>query len=296
MSHRWFPLFIGLSLLFAGLFLYRQDYLAIPALISPIALFGSLLAFNLAWALQAAAWRAFLHASGESVGFRPCLLGTGLSVFAKYIPGKVMAVVGRAAYLSRQLNLPLGRLSLLSLGAQLLTLWSALLLGAIPLLFLLEPEPVWLLAWGLAWLGFSALLFTPWLPRGLRWLARRLGRAGDALPWPPAGRLVRALPWFLVFWLVMGAGFYLFLVAMSTESPPIWLGLVYPLAIAIGIATLFAPAGLGVIEAALAGMLVWSGMPLAEAGGMALATRLALFASELVFFVQILLLRARWRA
>jgi uncharacterized membrane protein YbhN (UPF0104 family) len=235
------------------------------------------------FAVSVAAWRAMLAASGLHCGFRDALASMGLSVFGKYIPGKLWILLGRAAYVAERSRLGLAAASMCSLNEQLLGLWAGLLLGALGLFRLGGLRVLGTLALA-ASAALTWFLLSPWTRRMVELLSRRVLRRGLGLPETSAGSIARVLPFVLGYWLLWAAAFYLLVAALSGRAidPAVALG--FPLASSLGILVLVAPGGLGVREGIIVAYLGLAGIPPLEATTISIASRLWFLGGELAFF------------
>lgn len=279
-------LFIYASLAFLLVYLYRFDYFELPRIQQPMLLAASFPLLLLGFVLDALAWRRVLASDDCHVSARAAIAASGASVFGKYIPGKLWTVVGRATLVARHTELPAARLSLLTLNAQVLFLWAALLFGLVGMSMVGG-----LRVWGPVWLGlfllFSLLLFSRVAHRQAeRLLAGRWPSLGERLPSIELRTALRVLPWLALCWAAWSAGFHalaLGVLPMEAPSSP-WMGLGFPLAAAIGIAALFAPGGLGVREGVLGGYLVLAGLTPEWSATIAVLSRLWFLVGEVSFF------------
>lgn len=271
------------SLLFLCVALSRADYLKLPVIISPL-LCGASLAFLFAgFVADAWAWRSLAAACGLRCSLRDSLAGCGLSIFGKYIPGKVWMVVGRAAYCAERGGGAFKDYSLVALTGQLITLWLGLALGAMGLLAI----GAWRL-WGPAtlalWLAVSVLLFTRVAHRAAERVSSRLLRRSIELPGPRAAIVLAATPPYLANWLLWAIGFFLLAQSLSPSAAPASLSLAFPLSAVLGILAILAPGGLGVREGVLVGYLRMTGIELDDAVTLAAASRLWFFLGEAFAF------------
>jgi uncharacterized membrane protein YbhN (UPF0104 family) len=281
---RAFRYLLIVSLVFLAVALYKADYLAVPRVHSAAALALSLV-FLLAGSLaDTLSWRSILSRSGFPAGFAECLAAVGLSSFAKYIPGKVWAAVGRAAFVSERRKYSLAHLTSVSFTWQLTVIWFGLLFGGAGLV-LLHASLLWGLIVAAMWGTLTAIIFSNAAQALAARVYRKLRSRPIELPrTPPSGILLTA-PWFLVLWSVYSAGFH-FLVAGLTPahiSPATGLG--FPLALTAGLVAFIAPGGLGVREGVMVGYLVLAGLPLPEATAVSIAARLWFLAGEVLTFV-----------
>ena len=284
MSRSWHRYLVYLSLLFVGVVLYRFDYLRVPSVAS-YGILALTLPLQLAgFACLVASWNVLLAKSGCPIRFGEGLAALGLSVLGNYVPGKVWLIVGRAGYVSNRRGYPLAKASVLSLHAQLVSLWAGLLLGSLGA-FAVGGVRVWGPLILLLWLGLTLTIFS----RGVhalvaRFLGRVLGRhVSIPLLSPPATAL--AAVWALLAWLCWSLAFYLFLLSLGLAGVSPSDGLAFPLAASLGVLAIIAPGGLGAREGVLVAYLVLAGHSAADATTVAVAARLWFLAGELTLFL-----------
>ena len=81
--------------------------------------------------LKAVTWQKVLTTFGYRISLRLALSSIGLSVFGKYIPGKIWAIVGPASYVARETQSPPTELVSPTVMSQIISLWTGLILGTI---------------------------------------------------------------------------------------------------------------------------------------------------------------------
>lgn len=287
MRHRsWSTLLVYLSLLFLLAWALQAGYLRAYAIADPLALFAALGLVSTGFLLAAAAWWRLLALHGLPVSVRSAVASSGVTIFAKYIPGKVWAIVGRAGYLAERSSYGLAPLSLASLRAQLFTLWIGLPLGALTFLFV--PDADWR---GLAWLGIglwaslTGVLRFDVAGRGASWLQERLRIQDERGLEIGIGTLARIAPLFLCVWLSWAAGFAMLAAAFTGTAPKLGDGLAFVLATTLGVVAVVAPGGLGVREGLLVGLLVMLGRPAELAITLSVLGRLWFLAGEALLFI-----------
>ena len=281
-SSRWYGYLVIASLLFVVIYLYRVDHFAPVTIHSPLALVASA-GFLLAGFLgQGVAWFATVNASGFKASLSLCLAGTGLSIFTKYIPGKVFVVLGRAAYLTQHLGYPLSKTGMISLTAQLMALWTGLTLGTIGLL-LGGGFPAWKATLAVVWGGLTIVVFSDVAHTALARAVRLMIGKQLSIPSLRFRSVLAVMPWFFAFWISWAIGFQLLLFALRGDAP-IVAGLGFPFATTIGIVAVFAPGGLGVVEGVLVAFLVSVGFTAAEAATLSVASRLWFLVGEACMF------------
>ena len=127
-----FKLSIYLSIPFLLWVLYKFDYLIIPRIANVWSLLFSFLFLFAGFILMCENWRIVLkYDEIINLSKKESIISNGLSIFTKYIPGKVLTIFSRALYVQKQYNIPLKTLTFISLKTQLISLWFGLLTGSI---------------------------------------------------------------------------------------------------------------------------------------------------------------------
>jgi hypothetical protein len=279
-------LFIYASLTFTLVYLYRFDFFRLPSIEEPAALAVSLPLLLLGFLFETVAWRCMLRSDGHDIPLREAIAASGASVLGKYIPGKLWMIVGRATLVAGYIGVPAARLSLVTLNAQVLALWVALIFGLAGIAVvggLLQ----WALAWSAMFVVFSLLLFSRLAHRPIEGLiSGRWPSLGERLPHVEPATALAVVPWLVLSWGAWAAGFH----AMALGVLPVgaansgFLGLGFPLASAIGVLALVTPGGLGVREGVIAGYLVLAGLTIEWSATVAIVSRVWFFTGELAFF------------
>ena len=280
-SHKYF---VYISLLFLAVALYHANYLKVPKVISFPPLLASFPFLFMGFISCAVAWKEILKKSNCHVSLGECLAGTGLSIFGKYIPGKIWIIVGRAAYVAKRSYYSFGKLSAISLNAQFIDLWIGLILGTIGL-FLLGRFHLW--GWLILFvlLGLTAVIFSKAVHNISECILNTALRKDIKIPSLTIRSTLAVIPWFVMSWLFWSIGFYALVVSLCTINSPLSIGLVFPLAGTLGIMALITPGGLGTREGVMVGYFILLGIPLLEATTIAIASRLWFFVGEIFIFI-----------
>ena len=279
----WYRVFLVLSLLALTVGLYRADYMRVPEIVSGTALIGSLPLLFGGFLVAALCWKGMLGTSGFRASLASCIAGYGLSVFGKFIPGKVWTVVGRAAYIAQHTDSPLAQLSLVSLRTQLLETWSGLILGAIGLCAFGALQ-VWGTITIVLWSLLTILIFSSTAQRVATVVGRKTLSKDFQIEDFDFMKARGVLPWFALQWFFWASGFYLMTIALVGTEVGWAVGLAFPLATSFGILAVIAPGGLGVREGVLTGCLILAGIPVTDATTVAVASRLWFLVGEAFFF------------
>jgi len=208
-----------------------------------------------------------------------------LANLGRYIPGKVWQLAG-LAYLARKRGVSVTVASSTAVLGQVCSLGAAACVGAAAIAVAsgdVTGLPAGLVGGSLALAGFVALLLV--VPQALRWALRwafRLGRRGA----PPPLEATFGLRWlglYLPAWAGYGLAFGLLWAtfpALGAVSWPAAMG-AFAGAYFLGYAAIFAPAGVGVREGAMAVLLApWLGA--AEATVLAVIARIWMTLAELL--------------
>ena len=284
LTKSWHKYLIYVSLIFLIFTLYRADYLNIPKIFSGFDLTVSFLFLFAGFFMNAVAWKKVLEKSNYPIRLDKCLAGFGLSIFGKYIPGKIWMVMGRAAYITEKSDFSLGSLSAVSLNMQFIAIWTGLVFGLIGI-SLLDGWHLW--GWFILalWLFFSIIIFSNFAHSKIEHVLRITLRKDVRVPRLNRRSTFSVMPWFAAYWALWSIGFYL-LVASLIGIDDLWsIGFGFSLAATLGIITFISPGGLGTREAIMIGYLTLAGIPLAEATTVAVASRLWFLGGEIFIFL-----------
>lgn len=246
------------------------------------------------FALGAEAWRRLVVALGGELGYRGAFHTLYYANVAKYLPGSVWSLVGRVV-LCRRLGVP----ALVASTALLMDAVCQVLAGVIVGLAALPtfaaagplgeraaliPVAAAVLA---AVVGMHPALLNAALAAGEKLLAR-LGRPRE-LPRVPYryGFVLAMLLFYTINWAVLGLGFALLGQALApaplAPGQLLLLAGAFTIAWNVGVFALFAPAGLGVREAAIA-VLLAAAFPAGWPALLALAARVWIVLGEALAF------------
>jgi len=276
---------VYVSLIFVTVALYKANYLHIPQIISFPFLCSSIFLLCLGFIGSAISWFSILKLSQVPAPFFSCLASIGLSIFGKYIPGKIWIIMGRATYISENYGYPIVKLARLSLYTQLIALWSGLTLGVIGIFYLNANH---ILSWFalFLWTFLSLTLFSNMTQRAIKATLKVLFKKKIVLYSPNYQLIFKVLPWFFGYWILWAFGFYLLAISLINANIQLSLGLGFSLAGTFGIMTVIAPGGLGVREGFLVGYLLIAGLNGADATTLSVSSRLWFLLGEIfIFFI-----------
>ena len=280
----WYKYLVYISLVFLAVALYNANFLKAPQIFSASVLIASFIFLFAGFITNAISWKQVLKESNYYINLKTCIAGVGLSIFGKYIPGKIWMVMGRAAYITERNHHSIGTLSAISLNAQFIALWIGLIFGMAGL-FLLGGLHLW--GWLILslWVGLTVVIFCRQAHAKAECAIRMLLRKDITLPRLTVKSTVLVMPWFVAYWALWSIGFYLLNTSLIITDVPWGVGLGFPLAGTLGIMTFISPGGLGTREAVMVGYLTLAGIPVVEATTVAVASRLWFLGGEVFIFI-----------
>jgi len=227
--------------------------------------------------------RWVLRLFGEEVPLRSCWRAYALSQFAKYVPGGVWLFLART-YLYRRCGVAYAAGGIAVVLEQVLVVAGSLVvfLGALPW-FPWPGHSRWLWACVAAAVLVAALVH----PRVVSWaynlVSRRTGAETERVQVGYRG-ILSLLGVYVGFWAATGLAFCLLAAALTSLPASLWpaAGGMFAGACGLGFLVVVAPAGLGVREGSLAGLLSLV-YPLPVAVALALASRLWWFVIDVAF-------------
>lgn len=290
---KWFNIFVYISLVFLIVALIKADYLKMPDIYNYTYIILGIIFVCVGFLFDTFSWhKTLIHFGYNKVKVTDSIISMGLSIFGKYVPGKVWSIIGRSAYIAKKYDLPEKETAVVSLTAQFISFWIGLLLGIIGLLFigthyyLLELS---LLVWGL----FTILLFSRIFHNIAINLIQKIFKKEIIIPSLNIKSTLRILPWFIINWLFWCLGFYFLIKGLSPGSFIVFLGLAFALAGTLSLLVLIIPGALGVREGFLVTLLVISGFNESLAVTISMASRLWFLCGEFFIFLFAIILRRK---
>lgn len=261
------------SLLFVFIYLKSIDYLSLPPINDIPCAFLAFVLLISGFVLQVCCWHLVLGLFGANVMFKHSFSSVSKTMFAKYIPGKIWQITGRAGYISTSTCINLKTAMKISFFAQCTSIFAGVVL-AISML-VLDENLASLLGVerkvGLSLLAIiaAASFFVMFFFRekcGFRNISLYI--------------VVSLFPW--VFW---GSGFYFLTKSLTLELDMAAAMGTFTIAALAGIFAYFFPGGLGVREGVMAVILGTFGFALDVSIGVSIVARLWFLLGELFFFL-----------
>ena len=224
----------------------------------------------------------------------PCLMASvGLSIFAKYIPGKLFVILGKASYMNKKYGYSNLQLITQSTNDQLIALWTGLLIGCLSLFFV-ELNPVWLVLIGGGWLLITLTVFTTIFHKLAIKTIKLILNKEVQIPRLEFRSVIRLLPVHFIYWIILSAGFYFLGRSMLDLELPIHTGLIFPLATTLGLMAIIAPGGLGIRESIIGLFLSAQGITTTDVIALAALSRLWFLTGEFsIFFASLLITKLK---
>ena len=241
----------------------------------------------LVFLLDALGWHLTLVALGQPIRAADSIRIWLVSSLARYVPGGVWSYAGRI-HLAQEAGISPAVAGLSLTLETLLLIGSSFAAGFPALLAGVElPFPPYVAV--ALWIALGFLLH----PRALSQLRRLPGRMGPAFQrvvLPKPRQMLLLYLYYLFFWLVFGALFVVFVVALYPLPPQAWLPVGSSLAMGffVGFVAVVVPAGLGVRESVMYLLLLpYLGPPASMS--VAIASRLWIMAGEFACLALVLL-------
>ena len=274
-------------------YLYRFNYLVISEIdYNYYALAVSLMLLFGGFVLSTISWTYSLRVHGHIAGLRHGLISHGLSVFAKYIPGKVWVILGRASYMSGK-GLSFKMASMVSLKEQLIYLLWGLILSCIPVFVFLK-QPVYGLIVLLSVFIIGFILFSGWFHRQFVSTLTKVLKKKAELPLLTFNDALKISRFVVLYWLVWVFAFYFLLIAVFPEAS-FFYAFAFPVSVTYGVLAVFMPGGIGVRESILVAYLTAAGLSLEIAITISVISRFWFIVGEVFLFLLALVLKTIYK-
>ena len=234
----------------------------------------SILLIIVGYIVSSLCWQKSLESCGIKIELGQAFNSYFLTVLIKYLPGKLLHLIGRAEYVSRLNNQPRNKTNLASFLAQIISVITGLLIGGF--YFISHTIPINLkFLWALLPLSvFFCLIFRHRINRLINYLE--------------LSALWYVVIFYLFNWIVFSLSIYCLAHSMNISISFIT-AFSLPLSICIGILAIIAPGGIGVREGALVYLFIQSGISETEALSLSVACRFWFVIVEILLFTSSLM-------
>ncbi len=284
--------FILISFIFFAIALFKADYLKIPKINSFSDLAISLFFLFSGFIVNCFAWIATLRHGNLNIKIKSGIASHGLSVFGKYMPGKIWAILGRAQYLAENEKYSLKTTSALSLNAQFISLWTGLVTGSMGII-ILNGFKIYGISVIIILIILSLIIFTRTIHTFIKKACKLLLKKEINIPSLSFSEAIAVLPWFFAYWILWCIAFYFMSQSIMDIKVPFVSSLGFGLAVPVGMIAVIFPAGIGVREGIIAGYLCLAGLDMADAVTISLTCRLWFLAGEIFIFLMAIIMHRR---
>jgi glycosyltransferase 2 family protein len=285
-----FQILIYVSIFFLLIRLIRTDFLSVPEIKDYRSLVLSIIFLFIGFLFQGITWKILLNNFNVGVSYKSSIISDSLCVFMKYIPGKIMSVIGRASYLSNSESINLFIATSASFFSQILVVWTGLILG-IAILLSGELPSIINISAVISIIFITVILIYPDSFVKFTKISAKLLKKEITLKPVSMSKLAGIIPYFFAMWLFWGIGFYFFSIAITEYDVNLYVILAFPFATSVAIITLIAPGGIGIREGTLFGCLILLSFPMPDASTIAISSRIWFLFGEFVYFMTGLVLK-----
>lgn len=278
-----------MSIGFLIYYLFKFDYLIFSELqFNYYFLLFSVLLLWLGFYASTLSWRIALKQHGYIISRKLAVHSHGISVFAKYIPGKLWVIIGRASVAAKG-KFSLKIFSTISLKEQLIYLFVGLLVSLIGLVFV-DINPYFLLIVLASVLGLGLFLFSEKIYRFALSLFQRIFKKELDVPFVGIKELMHIGLAAFTYWAFWSIGFFLLCKSISPEIG-ILAAFAFPLSVSYGLLAVFIPGGIGVREGIIVLVLTSIGVEPQLSVTISVISRLWFITGEVFIFLLALVSR-----
>jgi len=274
-------LLIYLSVGYLLYYLFKIDLVDIPRVSNWSLLIVSVIFLSLGFLAQCIVWWKTLEYYSVRCSVGTAVRSIGKTIFAKYLPGKIWQIGGRAAYIHAAYGGEIKQLVKTSVYVQLLSIFTSVVV----LMFCIVASPIPFTTILESFNYIVGIDFVRYLVLGATILASIFLKT----QYKKYDLLSRSgmLSLYATPWLIWGIGFHFLLLSLGLRIPIVGSMSVFVAASTVGIVISVSPGGLGVRE----GFMVWAlvvldlGLDVSEANGIAVAARIWFVFGELFIFI-----------
>ncbi|MCD4793729.1 MAG: flippase-like domain-containing protein [Bacteroidales bacterium] len=284
-----FNIILYLSLIFLVVFLYKYDFFDLKNIkLNYLYLSISVLFLWTGFFMSALSWWNVLKKHKILISKKKAVVSHGLVIFAKYIPGKVWMILGRAAK-AVGTEYSVKTASFVSLKEQLLFIWSGLLISAVPL-FVYRGLDVFSVSVSVLFFGITIFIFFDKVRILIIWLVKKVFKKELEIPHISFKESINILSYIFLYWSAWIIAFYFLSLSIYPDTS-LEIGFIFPLSATLGLLAVIVPGGIGVREGIMTAFMVLSGIPLEISTTISVISRLWFISGEFFIFVLALSLK-----
>lgn len=292
MKNRLLNILIYVSILFLFIYLYRLDYFAFEDVhfkLTPLII--SILLLFVGYVFSALSWWNILYRHNIKILRKQAITSHGLAIFAKYIPGKIWVILGRASKVADYTNKPISELSFLSLKEQLVYLLVGILISIIPVYLLYGLSLIFLVVL-LSGIGLFLIIFNRTIHNLFLWVLGKLLKKTPEIPLMTIRNGIKLSLYNVLLWISWTIAFYFFGYSIE-EDFSLNLAFVFPISVVYGVLAIIMPGGIGVREGIITAYLVMSGVELEMATTISVLSRIWFVLGEVFIFLLAVVLQIK---
>ena len=283
MSKAIFKILLYASLAFLVFYLFKLDYIKVGLIkYNYTCLLWSLIFLFTGFFFSTISWWYALRLHDIRIEKSLAISSHGMAVFAKYIPGKIWVILGRASKVS-QAGHPLKLTSIISLKEQLIYILLGLIISFIPMLAYYGLGKFIILVMSTI-ITLALIIFSRHIHNfTIKILSRLLKKEVDLtlLNFRNALKLSYII---LLYWGIWIIAFYFFLKS-TLPDPSFALAFAFPVSVSYGVLAIIIPAGIGVREGIITGYLIAANINPDLAVTISVVSRIWFIAGEIFIFL-----------
>lgn len=286
-----FKILLYCCVFIAGYYLYQFDYLVFNTIkFDFLNLSISIIFLFLGFFFSAISWQKILSIHNIKTNNKLAVYSHGISVFAKYIPGKIWVILGRASIVSEK-GSSLALLSTISLKEQLIYLFIGLIISSIILPFLNINLIIIIIVIASA-VSLAFFLFSKIIHDKIAGLMNKIFKKTINIPYIKFSEYLKSYFYILLYWSLWSVGFYFFAKSIQSDISLV-ATFFFPVSVSYGLLAIFLPGGIGVRESIIAFLLTKIGIEPTLAVSISVIQRLWFILGEIFIFSLGLILKQK---
>ncbi len=273
---------IFVSLIFITYYLWSKSLLDFSVFQFNTSFVLSLLFLFMGFFVSGLSWWYSLKVHQVDIDVKKAVSSHGLPIFAKYIPGKVWTVLGRASKVATVTNKGIAFLSFISLKEQFVYLLTGIIISVYPIYAVYGLGYFFYLVL-LSGVGLYLIIFNKLIHKLVTKILSMILKKELDIPLISHKNGLSLSVFNILLWLNWTLAFYFF--AGSMENFTLNLAFVFPISVVYGVLAIVMPGGIGVREGIIAAFLTVSGMDVEIATTISVASRLWFILGELFIFL-----------
>jgi uncharacterized membrane protein YbhN (UPF0104 family) len=249
----------------------------------------SLFFLFLGFVFSGLSWWYSLKVHKINIDMQTGVLSHGLPIFAKYIPGKVWTILGRASKVSQAVKNDTAFLSFISLKEQFVYLLVGIVISIVPIYTVYGFNYFFILVL-LSGIGLYLVIFNKLIHRLITQVFEKILKKKLDIPLITHKNGFKLSVFNVLLWISWTLAFYFFSKSVAGDFG-INQAFVFPISVVYGVLAIIMPGGIGVREGIITAFLTTSGMELEVATTISVASRLWFILGEIFVFILSLILQ-----